>query len=1829
MAIVYPKEKPTKIDYTKPVNNPAVAYQNTKAAQNEYAGYEANKSINDSFLNKLNSSNSAIDETLKAVNQGWWDKTANAVVQTGATAVGDLVQTAGSLFSVPARVHTLVTGETEDFTNVVSQWGEDIIKAGETNFPIHRLNPNKSFDFGDWGYWASQAPGAIGSSLGMMAGGYGIFKGGLKLLNLTDKFSRLSGTAQKLWQAGVMSGVMRDTENFMEAHGVYTKTYEDNSFVLDLKDKDYKKLLDSLPEGLKSDIKNLNDREEVRKHIASAAGYRDYRNNAINFVFDFVEMAALLNVHIGLKEGGSKFGMPINVMKADIMETTGKAASKLDIAKNIGYRTGKVALWQGVPEAAEETVNALSELEGLHYGKYLSGELNKAKQYKTGKEADNREYTERLFEDYLKNPTVYEQAFWGFIGGVGTGSIFKAVDRLTGIKDRKATEQEAILTIAARNQNIAELNVKFKKIKNGINPLTEKPYIGDEETIKGAKELATEEAINTLSAQYAKAWARTQTIDSGIEWLNNPTTIKKLVDAGFGDTKEVKKVIDTITSNVKADAKFLDDNSSVLFSPIINDGIRHIMIADALGNKKDLEMFKKRAEFYSKEKLKLDNDAYYKSLTDEEKVALRQDIERFAQITTYNQLLTFVNNSKVKYKNHPVITKQLNDKLKEFEKAYNFEIISTDENEKVKEFAKQKSENGKVLHRVRQAVRGKNDGFAGLQPHHLENFASSLKYNEASKYKEVEINTVLNNPTFQKGVENELKSAKEKATQKFIKDTKDRIDLLIIDASKKPNEAGYMSRKEFEDKLTAISTSPDFELTGIRVEEVKNELETKLAKVKVTEEKNDIEAKEVPFPFTAEEQAMYDANTEDINAFVSPLLTIPQLEYLLESQIDPILDNPNSSIEDINTANMYKKHIKNVLHFKTPFKSSDEKEKEDISERFEDLNTDDIILNDSIQGGENSFNAYLGPAENFSFRTMKNGVIVLDDSNPDTIDAVAITLNLKAGDQVHWRKAVSDDFSSPDEFARLAEESNNEIIVGTVNEVPIMFINTEDYLVAERIFTNNVLQALDDKGFESLFESLKSLYNREVTDLEKANLVADIKENSAFKLIYGESYSDIDLKLNHLQKIVFFNLPYKKREFNKENLQKSLKDWDAKIYRDLKNRPKIVNKIIEASKTGEDVVTDIAYTSTGSLIIAVNKSGDIQYNRVDTMLGAEKGDIDGTNLFVVDKTNPSILSPAIGSDTHLPTFQNKDGLYENQIYSSAEAGNGDLIPVPLVMNKLKTIGSVEKASFIGKTDQKRIDYIVAKGKEILALLDSGVALQDDRIKELKDAIENHVIINHKNEEENLYLKFYNKTDKTSARMEYTAEGNTYNLYKNGLSKNGVFVDNASFKGELNTSISHLTRSFKYELLAKNEPFFDEATGKKYKSYKHFLIESNALMTYVGKMVTTEGEKISNFTVKPNTNLMSSRPMIVSIDTSFKRKRVEEYSNTKEIEQELLDNASYKFVYDKFIEYGLTIEPEFRVATMLERGGYDPSTTSVYMTSMINAHKDRAVLTLVHEMIHGILKKSGIPAELKARLDAYNTDLVSVIAQLEKGDLIIDENNRTEILELLQNDEVKQILNKINPSNKKYEFEEVVTYGFTSVKFARLLALLPSDKTGVKTGETLWQKLKKLIINIVELITGNSKLDELTNILDDIFTTNGTGNTSNSQEEGTGGTDSTTKGTDTTDTEDEDDTIEFNLDNIDLTKAIPLPTNEYWYKHYNLLTNEGKIKSVVDNKQTKEWLNTLNLSHRFTFKLRNTTGGKKILIFPKEDLISNNVSNILDNSKNITNEEVQNRINKCK
>jgi len=100
---------------------------------------------------------------------------------------------------------------------------------------------------------------------------------------------------------------------------------------------------------------------------------------------------------------------------------------------------------------------------------------------------------------------------------------------------------------------------------------------------------------------------------------------------------------------------------------------------------------------------------------------------------------------------------------------------------------------------------------------------------------------------------------------------------------------------------------------------------------------------------------------------------------------------------------------------------------------------------------------------------------------------------------------------------------------------------------------------------------------------------------------------------------------------------------------------------------------------------------------------------------------------------------------------------------------------------------------------------------------------------------------------------------------------------------------------------------------------------------------------------------------------------------------------------------------------------------------------------------------------------------------------------------------------------------------------------------------------------------------------------------------------------------DDKSLLFENKNI---KPYPLKGNEDLYKKYQLLNKNGEIQTVNNDANTKERLESLNRSSNYSFLLRKTSAGSKILIFNKDA----NQLNLFENSKPQTIEQGGNGMN---
>ncbi|MDC6350706.1 hypothetical protein PP178_04015 [Zeaxanthinibacter sp. PT1] len=133
------------------------------------------------------------------------------------------------------------------------------------------------------------------------------------------------------------------------------------------------------------------------------------------------------------------------------------------------------------------------------------------------------------------------------------------------------------------------------------------------------------------------------------------------------------------------------------------------------------------------------------------------------------------------------------------------------------------------------------------------------------------------------------------------------------------------------------------------------------------------------------------------------------------------------------------------------------------------------------------------------------------------------------------------------------------------------------------------------------------------------------------------------------------------------------------------------------------------------------------------------------------------------------------------------------------------------------------------------------------------------------------------------------------------------------------------------------------------------------------------------------------------------------------------------------------------------------------TGTENYGVSRLEQTLVHEMLHGIIEK--LPKNKRAKMMGEVEKFVEDLKQYEGA----------------MSAEVRESFQYI-----KNDPEELITYAFTNEPFANFLASVESDVKVDGKKQSFWERLKKLILDRIPASLKNSKLAELSQILDNVL-----------------------------------------------------------------------------------------------------------------------------------------------
>lgn len=457
----------------------------------------------------------------------------------------------------------------------------------------------------NWGWWTSNAPSVM-SSLTLLLPSTGIVKG-IGYLGKLAKTSKLAsmtrngikgiagidraiasnkelnalqkGINKIIGSNGIVVGsdvesaasrfasiggnalLQRTMENYQEAQGVYKDMYNEAYDNLNrMNAQQYQAFVNKNPELLQDT--DTNDKEAVARRIAKKSADTDFLMNYSNIVFDVIQMYGLRNMWKGIRNsdaGSAAVSRAARLEKLKVGKTAEefeKYYANIGKMKKAGWwikdhaKAEKLVIAGELSEGIEESVNYISQMDGMNVGKLLLSE----------QDADHSPFDNRL-QKYLKSGGLADSAFWGVLGGVvfhhlgsGFGRIRQTFEDRANKKEDKTTGEQGksspfsiseLGETKSRKADIAhwgkDTNLyieRMNKINNGKNPFdNDKSFTSPEES-QAAKEAAENDFITTLALRAGHHG----NLDYLKSFLQSEEVRKAMVEKGVVNEAESKQI---------------------------------------------------------------------------------------------------------------------------------------------------------------------------------------------------------------------------------------------------------------------------------------------------------------------------------------------------------------------------------------------------------------------------------------------------------------------------------------------------------------------------------------------------------------------------------------------------------------------------------------------------------------------------------------------------------------------------------------------------------------------------------------------------------------------------------------------------------------------------------------------------------------------------------------------------------------------------------------------------------------------------------------------------------------------------------------------------------------------------------------------------------------------------------------------------------------------------------------------------------------------------------------------------------------------------------------
>lgn len=373
--------------------------------------------------------------------------------------------------------------------------------------------------------------------------------------------SDVESAASRFASIGGNALLQRTMENYQEAQRVYKDMYNEAYDNLNrMNAQQYQAFVNKNPELLQDT--DTNDKEAVARRIAKKSADTDFLMNYSNIVFDVIQMYALRNMWKGIRNsdaGSAAVSRAARLEKLKVGKTAEefeKYYANIGKMKKAGWwikdhaKAEKLVIAGELNEGIEESVNYISQMDGMNVGKLLLSE----------QDADHSPFDNRL-QKYLKSGGLADSAFWGVLGGVvfyhlgsGFGRVRQTFEDRANKKEDKTTGEQGksspfsiseLGETKSRKADIAhwgkDTNLyieRMNKINDGKNPFDgDKNFTSPEES-QAAKEAAENDFITTLALRAGHHG----NLDYLKSFLQSEEVRKAMVEKGVVNEAESKQI---------------------------------------------------------------------------------------------------------------------------------------------------------------------------------------------------------------------------------------------------------------------------------------------------------------------------------------------------------------------------------------------------------------------------------------------------------------------------------------------------------------------------------------------------------------------------------------------------------------------------------------------------------------------------------------------------------------------------------------------------------------------------------------------------------------------------------------------------------------------------------------------------------------------------------------------------------------------------------------------------------------------------------------------------------------------------------------------------------------------------------------------------------------------------------------------------------------------------------------------------------------------------------------------------------------------------------------